>query len=125
MAIGLNDLKQKPKKNNSSPIDMLKEQSRQPAKSLQELSAELKNELDSFEVTHSNTETVEHVKEKKFSDIKRPWESFTAAEIATNLKAEKAVKKAQIIKQRNEKLAKELRERSDLFMRNPERFFNS
>ena len=125
MAIGLNDLKQKPKKNNSSPIDMLKEQSRQPAKSLQELSAELKNELDSFEVTHSNTEIVEHVKEKKFSDIKRPWESFTAAEIATNLKAEKAVKKAQIIKQRNEKLAKELRERSDLFMRNPERFFNS
>lgn len=121
MAIGLNDLKQKPKKNNSSPIDMLKEHSRQQSKSLQELSAELKSELDSFEVT----QTTKQIQEKKFSDVKRPWESFTAAEMASNLKAEKAVKKAQIIKQRNEKLAKELRERSDLFMRNPERFFNS
>lgn len=122
MAIGLNDLKQKPSKNTKpSPIDLLKQQSQEPTKSLQELSAELKTELDSFDIV----QPTEQVQEKKFSDIKRPWESFTAAEMATNLKAEKAVKKAQIIKQRNEKLAKELRERSDLFMRNPERFFNS
>lgn len=122
MAIGLNDLKQKPSKNTKpSPIDLLKQQSQEPTKSLQELSAELKTELDSFDIV----QPTEQVQEKKFSDIKRPWESFTAAEMAANLKAEKAVKKAQIIKQRNEKLAKELRERSDLFMRNPERFFNS
>jgi hypothetical protein len=127
MAIGLNDINKTTDKKRKMTIDLSKLDKQETQKALytqepgqeadgrpnlKDLSLELKKELKDFDLTIPK-------------DTKRPWQSFTVAEMSTNLRAKKAVVKAQIIKERNEKMVKELRDRSDMFMRDPESFFNN
>lgn len=115
MALGLNDINKNKEKKSPLIFEFnVEKEVVKNSSNLELLSEELKHELDKAE-----SET------KKFSELKRPWESFSIDEMTSHLRAEKAVLKAQKIKERNEKLVKELRERSELFMKNPERFFNN
>ena len=112
MAIGLSDITKTTEQKRKITIDLSELDNKVLKPSLKDLSLELKKELNDFDLTIPQ-------------ETKRPWESFTVAEMSTNLRAKRAVKKAQTIKERNEKMAKELKDRSDMFVRDPESFFNN
>lgn len=132
MAISLNDLKsKKPKKAKLNlNLDALPQETEdrdepEARQNLKQLSEQLKNDLDKFD--DKNLSPIEPLKgkaEMSPGDMKRPWESFNIEEMTTHMRSERAVKKARLIVDRNNKLIEELRSRARLLNEDPESFFN-
>jgi hypothetical protein len=134
VAIGLNDLKtkkaNKPKLDlNLGPETPIEEKTETPIEtrnSLKELSDQLKSDLEQFETkSYSPIDPIKGNAEAVGAmDMKRPWESFNIDEMTTHMRSQRAVKKAKIIVDRNNKLIEELRNRARLLEEDPESFFN-